>query len=641
MKHKILLSVAVSALIAAESIAAESETTNEVATLPTVVVTASPITQKESISKDGIETTVVSDSQLHNLNAQDIQSALRQVPGITISRYAPIGSYGGAQGGSVYVRGLGTARPGGEVRMYTDGAPRESGMWGHPLMDSVPIDFAKTVTVQKNPHSGGFSGTFGAVDVETRRRTEQGYEGEVDLVYGRRNTFLSAASAGIKEGPVDAYAGMSYKRSDGTRDHNDAMLESAFARLGVDFTENDHLGFVYQRTDSRVEDPGEIWSRTPILNRFDLSTDLYTFRFDTDRETLKGFSLAYVENGVINWHKDHMDDSKPQSPAGDCDTFWLNWGVRNRYDWNPFAGLWLTGGIDVNDDGGSTRNTRLSDESVVFSARGRTVTTSPYLGLRYDFDLGEEWTLTPSAGVRQHFNTQYDDETAPNAALVLDWHDKAEFFVNGSRGVHYPGIYTRAMADDYARNTLDAEIMDYVATGVKVKACDDADVLASVFHTDVKDRIDKTATGYINAGSMRASGVEASAHWCPLSCLALFGGGTFTNPETGPVSRLPRWTFTLGGTWKICEWLSWTLDGQYIDEMNAYSVRAEADRANLRTIGETFIFNTRVSVPLKAFSPFDGDVFVSIENLADRSYEYYPGYPTGGIMWYVGTKFRF
>ncbi len=116
----VLLGFAASAALAAA--------TNEVATLPSVVVTASPVTQTENVSKDGAESVLVAREQLALLNAQDIQTALRQVPGVTISRYSPIGSYGGAQGGSVYIRGLGTARPGGEVRVYTDGAPRESGM---------------------------------------------------------------------------------------------------------------------------------------------------------------------------------------------------------------------------------------------------------------------------------------------------------------------------------------------------------------------------------------------------------------------------------------------------------------------------------------------------------------------------------
>ena len=74
--------------------------TNEVAELPSVVVTASPVTQEERVSADGVETVVVSRRQLDVLNAGDIQTALRQVPGVTVSRYAPVGSYGGAQGGS-------------------------------------------------------------------------------------------------------------------------------------------------------------------------------------------------------------------------------------------------------------------------------------------------------------------------------------------------------------------------------------------------------------------------------------------------------------------------------------------------------------------------------------------------------------
>lgn len=151
-------------------LAAVQAATNVVAELPTVTVVATPITQEEAVAKDGADTTTISSSQLAQLNAQDLQTALRQVPGVTISRYAPIGSYGGAQGGSVYIRGMGTARPGGEVRMYTDGVPRGSGMWSHPLMDSMPIDFAESVSMQKSPHPARYSDTFGAVDIETRRR---------------------------------------------------------------------------------------------------------------------------------------------------------------------------------------------------------------------------------------------------------------------------------------------------------------------------------------------------------------------------------------------------------------------------------------------------------------------------------------
>ena len=641
--------VLVACVVFAAGAFAEAET-NAVATLPTVTVIASPITQEETVAADGREEVTLSRAQLDALNAQDLQTALRQVPGVSISRYGAIGSYGGAQGGSVYIRGLGTARPGGELCMYTDGAPRESGMWGHPLMDALPIDFADSVVVQKNPHPAGFAGTFGAVEVNTKRRYEEGCEGEVDQAYGRDNTYIAAGSAGAKEGRVDAYGGMSYKYSDGHREHGRAILKSAFGRVGFDLSPCEHVGFTYQRTDSKVEDPGEEGLPTPIRDRFDLSTDLYNFRFDTDRDDIKGFTLAYFENGAINWHKDHLDDANPNSLAGDADTFWFNWGTRNRYDWNCWRNLWIVGAADAGSEGGSTRNTVESTGKVPFACRGRMVSVAPYLGARYDFELNENWTLTPSAGTRYHFHSVYDGNWAPHAAVKLDWKEKAEFFVNGSRGVHYPGVYTRAVSDDYAKGTLDAEVMDCVSGGTKLKFDESVDALVSVFHTDVKNRIDKTAHGYVNSGSMRATGVEATVHVRPTDYLTFFGGGTFTNPETGPVSRLPRWAFTAGGTWKICEYLKWTLDGQYWGEMNAYSVRAEADRSNLRELGDAFIFNTRLAVPIRSLtkfsgweslSRFDGDLYVSLENFTDSKYEYYPGYPMRGVMWYIGCKIKF
>ena len=120
-----------------------------------------------------------------------------------------------------------------------------------------------------------------------------------------------------------------------------------------------------------------------------------------------------------------------------------------------------------------------------------------------------------------------------------------------------------------------------------------------------------------------------------------FGGSTFTNPETSPVSRLPRWTFTLGGTWKICKYLKWSVDGQYWGRMNAYSVRSSAEQDDIREISEAAILNTRFAMPLDSFSPFGGEIYVSAENLTNADYEYYPGYPMPGIMWCVGCKLKF
>ena len=83
----------------------ETAATNTVAELEPVVVTASPIAKEERFTPDGAEVTFVGSDQTARLTAQDLPTALRHVPGVSISRYAPIGSYGGAQGGRIVASG--------------------------------------------------------------------------------------------------------------------------------------------------------------------------------------------------------------------------------------------------------------------------------------------------------------------------------------------------------------------------------------------------------------------------------------------------------------------------------------------------------------------------------------------------------
>ena len=285
-----------------------------------IEVSASPITESERVKKDGANSVIIGQDQLERLSATDLPTALRQVPGVTISRYNPVGAYGGAQGGSVYIRGTGTARPGGEIKIYTDGVPRESGVWSHPLMDIVPIDFADQITVAKNPQPQNYPGTFGAVNIETKRRYEEGHEGEIDLAYGRFNTLLMSGSAGGKIDIFDYYAGMSYKYSEGDRSHSEAELRNYYGRAGWQLSEEDHLSYIYQHTDNWVRDPGPDNGTTPQNDQFDTQSDTHIVRLDSDHDTLKGYSLIYYEDGQIRWHKDHLSDGNIYSPAGYSNT---------------------------------------------------------------------------------------------------------------------------------------------------------------------------------------------------------------------------------------------------------------------------------------------------------------------------------
>ncbi|MFA7172532.1 MAG: TonB-dependent receptor plug domain-containing protein [Kiritimatiellia bacterium] len=621
---------------ASNVLAATEGTTSNIVVLARVLVTASPITDSERVGKDGANSVVVSRQQIKRLSATDLPTALRQVPGVSISRYSPVGAYGGGQGGSVYIRGAGTARPGGEIKIYTDGVPRESGVWSHPLMDIAPIDFAERVTVAKNPQPQNYPGTFGAVNIETKRRHTQGHEGELDLAYGRFNTLISSASVGGKEDIFDYYAGAAYKYSEGARKHGEAELKSVFARAGWEVTPEEHLAYIFQHTDNWVRDPGPKGAPTPLRDQFDTKTGTHIIRLESERENLKGYSLFYYEDGEISWHKDHLNDDIKSSPPGYSNTDWDNYGFRSSYDL-LIERLTLTGSLDSWSEGGKTANILESTNRRVWGYNGRFFTTAPYAGARYDFDLGHDWTLTPSVGSRYYFSSEFDDETAPCAALTLE-RGGLQLFVSHARGMHYPGIYIRGTSPA-TWQSLEAETLDTTEAGAHLEVGELAAVHATVFHTEVENRMDATSAGYLNTGSMRANGAELSLHLYPHEDLTLFAGGTYTHPDTELVSRLPDLTSTVGASYQLARYVRWDLDAEYVASQYAHSMRSA--NPDLHRLESYFVFNTRLAFDLQALSQLNGELYIAAENFTNQHYEYFPGYPMPGVMWYTGMKLKF
>lgn len=634
--------LAPTAMAAVASAQTASNTVSQVASNAVVEtrieVVASPITDSERFSEDGADSVVVGRQQIERLNAADLPTALRQVPGVTISRFSPVGAYGGAEGGSVYIRGAGTARPGSEITIYSDGVPRESGVWAHPLLDIVPIDFADRVTVAKNPQPQNYAGTFGAVDIETRRRYEQGHEGELDVAYGRYNTLITSASAGGKIDLFDYYAGSSYKYSDGERAHSGAELVNVFARAGWDLSAEDHISYIFQHTDNWVRDPGAVGTVTPVRDQFNTKTDTHTVKMENNHDNLKGYALAYYEEGEIRWHKDHIDTGKP---AGYSNTDWWNYGFRSSYD-VLIDRLTLTGSLDAWSEGGDTWNVLDSTGALAWAPETeRLYTTAPYAGARYDFDVGDGWTLTPSVGTRVYVSSEFEDELAPCAALTLA-REHLRLFVSHSRGVHYPGVYVRANSVKTWRS-LEAETLDTTETGAHVELGDYAAIHATLFHSEVENRMEMVSSGgasyYLNSGDLSSDGAEATLHLYPRKDLTLFVGSTVNNPDDDPVSRLPDFMGSAGASYRVARYVRWDVDSEYVASQYAYSMRSTT--AALNKLDSYVTVNTRVSLDLKAFSSLKGELYVAVENLGDAEYEYFPGYPMPGVMWYTGMKLKF
>ena len=113
MKHSKaqLAQAAALALTAATTLGAAAQTT-----APTrIEIIGTPVIEAQRVDAFGSLTTQVGEQQVRDLNATDLSSALRRTPGVTASRFNPVGSFGGDEGGAVNVRGLGASRPGSEI----------------------------------------------------------------------------------------------------------------------------------------------------------------------------------------------------------------------------------------------------------------------------------------------------------------------------------------------------------------------------------------------------------------------------------------------------------------------------------------------------------------------------------------------
>ena len=173
-----------------------------------VHIVAPAIIEGNIIEMSGTEMTVVSAEQIADMQALDVPSALRRVPGVLISRHNLVGNYGGGDGGAIYIRGMGSDRPGASIQMMVDGVPKFVGVWTHPLMDVLSVDHLERMQIHKSPRpvlNGNMA--FGTVNLVSRRAAQEGYRTDLSIMAGAHNTFQSGFNHGGKRDRFDYYFG--------------------------------------------------------------------------------------------------------------------------------------------------------------------------------------------------------------------------------------------------------------------------------------------------------------------------------------------------------------------------------------------------------------------------------------------------
>jgi outer membrane receptor protein involved in Fe transport len=595
-----------------------------------------PVAQPDKTTAFGGTVSSVDRNQFEALNALDLAGALRRVPGVGVSHYNLVGAYGGSDGGAIYLRGRGTGRPGSDIALYQDGAPREAGVWSHPLLDVVPLEFADRIDIYKGPQPLLQGGTFGSIDVTTRRAQPEGPRVMVDGVVGEHGLRGASVQGGDVVGDADYYAGLSQREADGHRPHSDGETRATMLRGGYDGGMAT-LAYIFLHTDNWAHDPGRIDEPTPERDRYESRTYTHVIRYDYGWEEATGYASLYYEDGKSRWQKDQLNGEG--TPPGDSNSDWINYGFRSGGEFTAGESTVVSAGMDWGREGGGTESVTLSGE-VPLSKHKRYGTISGGFGVRHPYALGD-WVVMPSAGFRAYWHSRYDSEFAPQLGVTAAGDHAWSLFGSYARGVHYPGVYVAAISAPTA-DSVAAETMDHVETGLAYRPSTlPLTLRLALFRDEASHLLQWTPLGLVNLAESNSTGAELTGSGALGRHCSVYGGLTWLDPDDEVTPRMPDVSATLGLNVVCFRSIRLSLDAQYVGEQYAFNGRVdESGRNELEPLDDFILVGGRLAY---AFTPGEtqAEVYLACENLTDEDYAYQAGYPMPGRTFSGGLRFAF
>ena len=615
-------------------------------TLEGVKVVASPIIEGNKVDDYANRVTTVTEKQVEDLNALDFPSTLRRTPGVTISRYNIVGSYGGDQGGSIFIRGMGGERPGAEIQTLVDGRPSFVGIWTHPLMDLMNVGSLGHVDVYKGAQPVLFGNmTYGAVNVVTKRMMEEGFTTSIRSAYGNYNTFDEHLEHGGKKGDFDYYLIGDFKKSDGHRENSDGEVQNYFGRMGYRFAGGWDASLTMSYTDSHADDPGRVGAAPITINptpRFGVWDQVYDLTVSNKYEIANGFLKVYYDEGHIRWKNQWDDTNKVHF---DTNTDWSNYGVRAQEELR----LWTSGevvlGYDYDVYGGKSEEVRPANVKSLPDTH--FYNSAPYIDVRHTF--GNEFQVTPSVGARYNMSKYFGDFFAPEAGLKIHYRD-TELYARYAKGFNLPGVYTVFFYElNFGQGDkwkdLKPEKVDHYEIGGSQKVTRWLKGDLALFYDSGKDRLIFSAPPprFENLEKYHTKGIEATATITPWSNFECFVGGTYLLASPSDLPYAPKVTLSGGISYALWKKIFINADSTYVSSRYVSDPRFPVPVPE--KVGAYYLVNGKISYRIKPIPsiPYKGEaeIFLAGQNLTNVHYEYLKGYPMPGITVMTGVGLKF
>jgi iron complex outermembrane receptor protein len=599
---------------------------------------------------------VVSEEQIKEQGSQDLLDTLRNVPGVVISKHNVIGTNTAT---SLYIRGRGYSHPSLETVTSFDDVPRNGAVWGQSMADAFPVFAADSVEVFKSPQPSAFGAGFGLVNITPKYQKTEGWEFASGFSSGSFGTFSENVSFGYKKGRYDIFGAQSWVTTNGHVYHSGAQQQSYYVNSGFQMNPNWNVRVLANYVTAWTDQPASDDYTGGVLMRYETESLLATATVTNTFEKAAGYVKFYYDDmNFYMLHEGTADDwsKQPITTSGfrARETLWLWEGSE------IIAGFDLDKARTANEDHNITT---LPDRPSVFAQFPDMTLYSPYLAGTYTFGSKENFHATPQAGVRAYLHDRFESKVAPQAGLLLGYKDLALQF-NYALGLVYPPpsllnalVYNSATSyNDDALKSVKPETARHYEAGISYNAPYLFNIGASFFFDDGRDRIVAAKYGNLPVTASTLSyikiyGIEASAGFQAVKNLDVFVGGTYmwvrskdeSGAEADKMPFTPNVSMSAGVKYTFLTHVFFSADYQYLGGLYYGTLMFGAFNTTLTPLPDQHLLNARLSFVFTypKWNINEAEVFVSLSNILNRRYEYYPGYRMPGIAVMAGLDFKF
>lgn len=538
-------------------------------TLDPMVITATR-TEKRDVDVPA-STTILSNQDLKNTGAQNLQVALGRVPGLIYKTFSPGGGAMGTMANEIAIRGVSNG-----TLVMLNGTPMN--LRGKYFLDAIPVENVERVEIVKGGAGVlyGSEAMGGVINIITKKE----FTNSVSVGYGNYGQQKYSASVGTdkvnvgynleKWGNVDTIS-----RSDNKGLKHTDMTGSEKRNLYVDYKINDNWNFLYNyfetnvRYDTWFDDAykevpkgGALQQNREYVTKQNLVQLLY------QDDTLKA-NLYYNQNKLMaNGFTNYNTSGKFQGKIYDTDEKNRTYGADVQKEWqlNSKGSLVL---------GGSYQNEFYDDYSSEVTDRHIYAVYGQY---DHKFDDKNELIV----GARETWTTGgYRDQNYDNFSMsgqyVHKLDDDDSLYANVTQSFIMPTFSQMYGASDTAIANPDLKPQKGVSYEAGWKRVTDSHSWkAAVYHIDITDNIsatwdtDKTEYQYTNE-DFKNTGIELSCDIEGKNGWSYNWGVNYMDPKVKGTKK-PYWDRKYGRvqlnggiTYSKDKWVS-SLQGTYLAE---------------------------------------------------------------------------